>query len=119
MSSGIVYAGECPTQSLRRHLAHSDIGSLTLMKNLAALLRQPWHLSAVEGARVREPGRQRLLDWMSDHLTATATPAPDNVAFKKALAELDPPLRLIGWRPQRTELRAYVKQERAELDAGR
>lgn len=56
---------------------------------------------------------------MSDHLTATGTPAPADVEFRKALVELDPVLRLIGWQPERTKLRTYIKQERAELDAGR
>src|SRR5436305_12894169 len=38
--AGVVYAGECKKrQSVRRHLMHNDIGSLTLMKNLAAILR--------------------------------------------------------------------------------
>jgi hypothetical protein len=119
VAPGIIYAGKCPTQSLRRHLAHSDIGSLTLMKNLAALFRRPWGLRAVEGNRLHEPGRQALLAWMADHLTATATPAPPDIDFKRALVDLDPPLRLIGWQPERTELRSLVKQERAELDAGR
>src|SRR4051794_20517976 len=46
IQSGIVYAGECVTQSARRHLMHNNIGSFTLMKNVAALLREPWSLRA-------------------------------------------------------------------------
>jgi hypothetical protein len=36
---GIIYVGECVEQGAHRHLAHNQIGSLTLMKNLAALFR--------------------------------------------------------------------------------
>lgn len=108
---GILYAGECPTQSLRRHLAHSNIGSLTLMYNLAALLRTSWRLTG-SGLKLDEPGRTRLLNWMSEHLTATFVPGSAVPTFRELLVELDPPLRLQGYRPARTPLRMKIREER-------
>lgn len=117
--AGIVYVGECVTQSPRRHLAVSgrDIGSLTLMKNLAALFRDDWTLRAERrGSTLREPGRDKLRAWMRDHLTATVAPRHPDVPTKELLALLDPPLRIEGWRPEKTDLRQYLTEQRARLD---
>ena len=110
---GLLYAGVSHGQSLRTHLRHSDIGSLTLMKSLAALLRTEWDLTATSnGRRLHDPGRERLRQWMRTHLTVTwSTAAPDD----DDLAGLDPPLRLTGHRPDRTPLRAHLTVQRRQL----
>ena len=116
--AGIVYAGECVTQSVRRHLMHNNIGSLTLMKNLAAILREPWSLCAQRrGTHLVEPGRRKLLDWMDDHLTATIARRTPEVPTAEVLAALDPPLRLKGWRPERTSLRQHITGQRSIFDS--
>jgi len=118
--AGIIYAGECVTQSARRHLMHNNIGSFTLMKNIAALLREEWALRADRrGDNLVQPGRQKLLDWMSDHLTATVAPRRDDVRWKDVLTARDPPLRLEGWRPDRTDLRRRLTAQRAIFDENR
>ena len=117
---GIVYAGECVTQSVRRHLMHNDLGSLTLMKNLAAILREPWSLRAERrGDHLVEPGRRKLLDWMDDHLTATIAPRAKDISTRDVLAALDPPLRLVGWGPERTPLRRHISEQRSVLGGSR
>lgn len=117
ISDGIIYVGECIDQSVRRHLAHNQIGSLTLMKNLAALFRESWEPRATrKGEKLEEPGLQRLRVWMVDHLTATTAPRHPEVLTKQVLAALDPCLRIAGWRPERTVLRKHLLiQQRAEL----
>jgi hypothetical protein len=113
---GIVYVGECVDQSARRHLAHRQIGSLTLMKNLAALFRESWRLHATrKGERLEEPGLQRLRAWMDEHLTATTAARHPHVQTKEVLAALDPCLRIEGWGPERTVLRIRLTEQRAEL----
>jgi hypothetical protein len=117
---GIIYAGECVTQSVQRHLAHTDIGQLTLMKNLAALFRDDWGLRAERrGSKLTQPGREKLLIWMSDHLTVTTAPRREDVRWKSVLTELDPPLRIEGWRPDKTSLRRHLTEQRAIFDAAR
>lgn len=116
---GLIYAGVCRTQPLGKHLAHSTIGSLTLMKNLAAILRPAWRLETVAGktdAKLTETGRQRLRDWMNDHLIVRWTTLRPGVDEAELLGSLDPPLRLVGWRPELTPVRAYIRNNRAELD---
>jgi hypothetical protein len=113
---GIVYVGECVEQSARRHLSHSQIGSLTLMKNLAALFRESWRLRTTrKGERLEEPGLRSLRNWMAAHLTATVATRHPDVRTADVLATLDPCLRLAGWRPERTVLRKHLTEQRAEL----
>ena len=38
---------------------------------------------------------------------------------RDVFAQLDPPLRLMGWRPQRTPLRRHVSNQRSVLDGSR
>jgi hypothetical protein len=116
VKAGIVYVGECIDQSARRHLAHRQIGSLTLMKNLAALFRESWQLRAIKkGNKLEEPGLQSLRTWMVEHLTATSTNRHPDVPIEQVLAALDPCLRLMGWRPEQTALRKHLAEQRAEL----
>jgi hypothetical protein len=113
---GIVYVGECVEQSAHRHLAHNQIGSLTLMKNLAALFRESWRLQATRrGERLEEPGLQRLRSWIGGHLTATVSARDPEVRTADVLAALDPCLRIAGWDPERTVLRKHLTEQRAEL----
>ena len=114
--AGIVYVGECVTQTVRRHLAHRQIGSLTLMKNLAAVFRTQWRLTATNrGAKLNEPGLSLLREWMSEHLTATVAARHPDVVTKDVLSALDPPLRIEGWLPQRGPLKVFLTEQRAEL----
>ena len=116
IGAGIVYIGECIEQTVRRHLAHRQIGSLTLMKNLAAVFRTSWRLSATNrGAKLQEPGLTRLRDWMSEHLTATVAARHPDVRTKDVLAAIEPPLRIEGWRPERGPLKVFLTEQRAEL----
>lgn len=114
IASGIVFVGECTTQRLRRHLAHNNIGSLTLMYNLAALLRDAWSLTGRSG-KLDEPGRTRLLDWMSTHVSATYAPSDPDYPIREILSKLDPPLRLLGFGAQRTPIRERIRDERRRL----
>lgn len=117
IAPGIIYVGECVVQTPRRHLASRDIGSLTLMKNLAALFREPWGLTATgRGSRLLEPGRTKLREWMGTHLRATVAPRHPGAPTKQVLSLIDPPLRIEGWRPERTNLRRLLTEQRAELD---
>jgi len=116
IEAGIVYVGECMKQSVHRHLLHSQIGSLTLMKNLAALFRESWRLQATgSGERLEEPGLRRLREWMIEHLTATCAARHPEVSTKQVLAVLDPCLRIAGWHPESTVLRKHLTEQRAAL----
>jgi hypothetical protein len=116
---GLVYAGECRKQTVHRHLMHADIGQLTLMKNVAALLRRSWGLTASrKGAVLDEPGRSQVVDWTRRHLRVAVVDLDPDVRFGDLLARLDPSMRLIGWGPDRTALRKYIRQERSALDGG-
>lgn len=111
-----MYVGECVDQSVHRHLAHNQIGSLTLMKNLAALFREAWKLrTSRKGEKLEEPGLGDLRRWMAKHLTATIAPRHSEVATKQVLAALDTRLRIAGWRPEPTVLRKHLTEQRAEL----
>jgi hypothetical protein len=117
--AGIVYVGECIKQSVHSHLAHNQIGSLTLMKNLAAMFRESWRLQATRsGERLEEPDLRRLREWMVEHLTATCAGRHPDVSTKQVLAVLDPCLRIAGWRTERTVLRKHLTEQRAELSRG-
>lgn len=117
--AGIVYVGECIKQSVHRHLAHNQIGSLTLMKNLAALFRESWRLQATgNGEKLEEPGLRDLRKWMIEHLSATCAARHPEITTKHVLAVLDPCLRIAGWRPERTVLRKHLTEQRAELSRG-
>jgi len=116
--AGIVYAGVCITESVRRHFQHDDI-SFTLMKIIAALFREAWKLSAANGGDSlnHRPGRQQVLRWMGRHLTATVVPRPRGVEERELLEALDPPFRLKGWGPERTPLRQHIKRQCAIFNA--
>lgn len=108
---GIVYVGECVEQSARRHRPHRQIGSLTLMNNLAALFRESCQLRASrQGNRLEQPGLDRLLGWIDAHLTATTTARHHDVATRDVLAALDPCLLIVGWDAKRTGLRKHLSE---------
>lgn len=119
--SGLVYVGMTESSlEVRNHFEHRHSGFSTLRRTLGALLKTPLRLRAIPRGdgrllsnvrhyRFAGEDERRLTEWMKTHLTYGFVAIGEGIrAVERTLiAELCPPLNLVGWpNPQRKFLHA-------------
>jgi putative restriction endonuclease len=94
-----------------------NVSSSTFRKTLTTVLREPLGLTIHANGKLDKADNQRVSAWMREHLRIAIFGWTDRSTLihleEAVLAELDPPLNLMGMKP--TPVRQQLRRMRAEI----
>lgn len=113
---GIVRSATLRSRISGNHL-NGNIGSSTFRRTLSAILFEPLSLAMAGSGRLDAASNKSVSVWMRQHLRLIIAPYPDRATLAHAeedvLAQLDPPLNLMGMRS--SQVRVLLSDLRAQL----